>query len=125
MGKKATYRVMYKFWLDQFRPDEFELMMFIEQLKRERGFAKAIRDGLRLVMSLRRGDTSVLYELYPLLRVGQVATGIPTASAALPSAAIKHLPAPQPSPSTSISITTHDQPKLGGFARSVAKLKTQ
>lgn len=56
---------MYRFWLNIAKDDEYELAAEIEHLKTERGFTTALRDGLRLILSLRRGEFDVLYELFP------------------------------------------------------------
>jgi len=63
-----TFRLRFMFWLDLNKPDENNLAETIEQLKQERSFSRAIRQGLRLWMSLRRRDVSVLLELFPDIR---------------------------------------------------------
>jgi len=63
--KKKTYRLMYRFWLDVNRHDEEAIADTIEVLKNDRTFTSVIRDGIRLVTSLRNGDLSVLLELFP------------------------------------------------------------
>jgi len=59
------FRLRFHFWLDLNKPDEADLADTIEQLKGKRSFAAAIRDGLRLVVSLAQGDTTVLKRLFP------------------------------------------------------------
>jgi hypothetical protein len=68
----ARRRIM--FWLDEGRTEEFELIKFIKRLKRNRKFHPTVRDGLRLMQSLEKGDTTVLKELFP----GILATPQPT-----------------------------------------------
>lgn len=59
------HRIRYAFWLDIKKPDEEMLSDEIELLKNKRSFAGAIRDGLRLILSLREGRVDVLLELFP------------------------------------------------------------
>jgi len=61
-------RYKFEFWLDGNKDDELLLMEDIDHLKRNRLFAKTIRDGIRLIMDLRRGSFDVLVELFPDLR---------------------------------------------------------
>jgi len=42
-------------------------MEFIQYAKTTRQFAKIVRDGIRLIWSLREGDMTVLFELFPHL----------------------------------------------------------
>lgn len=53
------------FWLDASKDDELLLLETIDELKAERKFSRAIRDGLRLFVSLSRGETDVLERLFP------------------------------------------------------------
>ena len=59
------FRLMYKFWLDVNKPDEFELAEQIDELKVGHTFTRTIRDGLRLIQSLRQGRVDVLLEMFP------------------------------------------------------------
>lgn len=59
------FRLRHTFWLDMHKPDEAQLAEIVELLKRERTFAKTIRDGIRLICDLRAGRTDVLLELFP------------------------------------------------------------
>lgn len=43
-------------------------MEFIEYCKKTRQFASVIRDGIRLIWSLREGNLDVLFELFPHLQ---------------------------------------------------------
>lgn len=63
--RKFVPRVQYKFWLNTNLEAERRLVEFIAYLKSTRKFAKAVRDGIRLIWSLGEGDTSVLFELFP------------------------------------------------------------
>lgn len=64
MGQKR-FRIRQEFWLNVAKPDELELADLIDDLKRGRVFSQAIRDGLRLVVDLWRGNLDVLLELFP------------------------------------------------------------
>lgn len=62
---KIPYRQQYKFWLNLLSDEEFEVAEKIEHLKKDRQFAKAIRDGITLVWDLRQGKVDALRNLYP------------------------------------------------------------
>lgn len=62
---KESHRLQFRFWLDVTKQGEYELAETIENLKEKRGFAKAIRDGLRLFSDLKAGRWEVLRELFP------------------------------------------------------------
>jgi hypothetical protein len=66
--KKKRFRLMFKFWLDVTNPIELEVSEAIEELKQQRTFAKTIRDGIRLVYTLRQGRLDVLFELFPWVK---------------------------------------------------------
>ena len=68
MAGKARFRLKFWFWLDITKPIEHELAKEIEILRRERKFASAVRDGIRLVRDLRAGRTDVLFSLFPWVR---------------------------------------------------------
>ena len=95
-----SYRLTFCFQLDMDKPDHEEVADIIELLKNERGYASAIRDGLRLVWSLRRGDVGVLYELYPdisqYLQMQYFREYIDSAIDAKLSARADYSPAPPP-----------------------------
>jgi len=61
-------RFKFEFWLDSDKDDELLLMEDIDELKQNRLFVKTIRDGIRLIMDLRRGSFDVLIELFPDIR---------------------------------------------------------
>jgi hypothetical protein len=67
MPRKYRPRKEFKFWLYHDRNDDSRLMEFIQYCKSTRQFAKVVRDGIRLIWSLREGNTSVLFELFPHL----------------------------------------------------------
>jgi len=50
------------------KSDELELAEKIERLKNERLFAKTIRDGIRLVYSLREGRADLLFAMFDWLQ---------------------------------------------------------
>lgn len=68
-------RYRFSFWLDSRKSDEKGLHQLVNNLKAERQFTSAIRDGLRLICDLRAGNTDVLYELFPNLRPPVVING--------------------------------------------------
>lgn len=63
-----TGRVVHHFWLNIWKPLEGELDNQVAQLKKQRQFAETVRDGLRLILDLRAGSLSVLFELFPHLQ---------------------------------------------------------
>lgn len=63
MGRKR-----FEFWLDTAKNNEGELVDVIEKLKSRRSFISTIRDGIRLIVDLRAGNTDVLFELFPWLQ---------------------------------------------------------
>lgn len=66
--KTTRYRLRFPFWLDMHKPDERALADQIELLKNDRSFAATVRNGLRLMLDLRAGNTTVLLELFPHVR---------------------------------------------------------
>lgn len=64
-------KIRLNFWLDTSVHEEADIAAMVYYLKYGgegspgRIFAKTIRDGIRLVWSLRRGDLNVLFELFP------------------------------------------------------------
>jgi hypothetical protein len=61
-------RLRFNFWLDIRRDDEFAVAEQIQLLKRQRAFAKTVRDGIRLICDLRAGNVDVLLELFPFVQ---------------------------------------------------------
>jgi hypothetical protein len=53
------------FWLDLDKDTELELAEEIASLKDQRSFVRFVRNGLRLMLDLSRGNTDVLTELFP------------------------------------------------------------
>ncbi len=62
----ARYKFM--FWLDDSKHAQNELIGQVDSLKQDRLFSKTIRDGIRLITSLRSGSLDVLFELFPYVR---------------------------------------------------------
>lgn len=48
-------------------PQDEEILQACARLKSQRKYTQTFRDAIRLILSLRVGDTSVLYELFPEL----------------------------------------------------------
>ena len=67
MPRKYRPRKEFKFWLYHDRDEDSRLMEFIQYCKSTRQFARVVRDGIRLVWSLREGNMSILFELFPHL----------------------------------------------------------
>ena len=64
----TRFRKMFKFWLDLDKDDEYELAEEIATLRKNRQFAPTLRNGLRLILELQRGETSLLFEMFPNLK---------------------------------------------------------
>lgn len=62
---KERFRLQFKFWLDVNKPDEYELAEMIAELKESKAFSGAVRDGIRLMVDLWRGNLDVLLTLFP------------------------------------------------------------
>ena len=67
MPRKYRPRKEFKFWLYHDRDEDSRLMEFIQYCKQTRQFARVVRDGIRLIWSLREGNNNVLFELFPHL----------------------------------------------------------
>jgi hypothetical protein len=65
---RQSFRKRFTFWLDLLKSDEYELAEEIEILKKSRSFAKAIRTGLKLWISLKQGRTDVLLAEFPWIK---------------------------------------------------------
>jgi hypothetical protein len=65
MPRKYRPRKEFKFWLYHDREEDSRLMEFIQYCKSTRQFARVVRDGIRLIWSLREGNTRILFELFP------------------------------------------------------------
>jgi hypothetical protein len=64
-SKDNRYRKTIHFQLDLNKPGGQEIAQHIQDLKRERAYSKAVRDGIRLVVDLQKGRLDVLQELFP------------------------------------------------------------
>ena len=64
---KRRWRFQFKFWLDANSHRDKPIGEFLEAEKSRRKMTATIRDGVRLIQSLRNRDTSVLLELFPWL----------------------------------------------------------
>lgn len=64
---ERAYRQQEMFWLEADNPVHQEASKIIRRMKKKRQFNPSVVDGLRLIASLQEGDTSVLFELFPLL----------------------------------------------------------
>lgn len=62
---RKSFRMRFTFWLDLNKQDEHELADIVDTLKSQRGYASAIRDGLRMVWELRQGRVDTLVKLFP------------------------------------------------------------
>ena len=62
---KIRNRKRVDFWLDISKPDQHQLLELVSELKSNKSFAAVVRDGIRLVVDLWRGDLAVLLELFP------------------------------------------------------------
>ncbi|MBL8165403.1 MAG: hypothetical protein JNJ61_25695 [Anaerolineae bacterium] len=56
---ESPKRQMHRFWLSNRKPEEAAVNDMIPVLKRERRFAKAVRDGLRLVIALTEAERQI------------------------------------------------------------------
>ena len=61
-------RKRYNFWLNDQLESDWPINELITNLKKAGQFTRAIREGLRLWVSLREGDTTVLFELFPSMK---------------------------------------------------------
>ena len=68
LSKIARFRLRFTFWLDVNKQDEYDLAETIETLKTNKLFAKTIRDGIKLVVSLMDGRLDLLFDMYPWVR---------------------------------------------------------
>ena len=62
---RKPFRLMYKFWLNMDKPEERDIGETIEDLKAQRSFSRVVRDGIRLIVDLKRGNVDVLLALFP------------------------------------------------------------
>jgi hypothetical protein len=64
----TRFRLRQTFWLDLNREDEKEIAEQVAILKENRTFVKTVRDGIRLICDLRKGQVDVLFELFPWVK---------------------------------------------------------
>jgi hypothetical protein len=76
---RNRFRLRFHFWLDMNKPEEAALAETIGELKSCRSFAQAVRQGIRLVVSLAQGDISVLELLFPQVVEGIYMAGVEAA----------------------------------------------
>ena len=68
MTSKTRYRLQFKFWIDMRSEADQWIVDAIAWLKSERAYTSAVRDGLRLIVSLKQNDVSVLLEMFPWVK---------------------------------------------------------
>jgi hypothetical protein len=68
MARRFRPRKEYRFWLYHDLAEDARIMEFIKYCKSTKQFAGVIRDGIRLIWSLREGNMAVLFELFPHLQ---------------------------------------------------------
>ena len=61
-------RIMFRFWLDDTKTEENQLIEEVDKLKGERNFTSTLRDGIKLITSLRAGSLNILFSLFPFVR---------------------------------------------------------
>lgn len=61
-------RRQLRFWLDESKPEQATIYHELLSRKQKRQYIPTIRDALRLFFSLARGETALLYELFPTIR---------------------------------------------------------
>lgn len=66
--KKKRYQTQFKFWLNAMNRHDQKLIETIGDMKIGRTFTDVIRQGLQLIPSLMRGETGVLFEMFPDIR---------------------------------------------------------
>ena len=67
MPRKKRYKKQFMFWLDVMNRSDQLVIEDIKELKQSRQFTQVIRDGLRLIPSLMRGETETLFKMFPNL----------------------------------------------------------
>lgn len=65
--KDNRFRCQFRFWLDANKPDELTMGKELAALKQRRQYLPTLRDAIRLFLSLLKGETTVLRELFPLI----------------------------------------------------------
>ena len=67
MATLERFRKRFMFWLNINNPRDFEIAQLIADLKRKGLFTKTIRDGIKLICSLREGRVDVLLKMFPFV----------------------------------------------------------
>ena len=65
---------MWRFWLNINDPEQDELNRYCEWASEQRKLAQWIRDGLRLIGTLREGRVDVLIEMFPFVQQALVSS---------------------------------------------------
>lgn len=68
MARRFRPRKEYRFWLYHDLAEDVRIMEFIKYCKSTKQFARVVRDGIRLIWSLREGNMAILFELFPHLQ---------------------------------------------------------
>lgn len=63
--RKQRYQLQQKFWLNALDAKENALAGWCDELRNQRRFTPVVRDGLMLIHELERGDTELLFRLFP------------------------------------------------------------
>jgi hypothetical protein len=66
-SKPRRLQVQQKFWLNVLDPEEKDLADYCQRLRGERKFTATVRDGLLLMEALRRGETDLLFSMFPAI----------------------------------------------------------
>lgn len=103
---QKSHRLMFRFWLDLFKPEEEAIADTIELLKNERSFSKTIRDGIKLITNLREGKLDVLFELFPWVKAEFIEYMREIQPVTLPQT---EMPAPAPPVEQQIQTISADQ----------------
>jgi hypothetical protein len=65
--KDNRFRCQFRFHLDANKPDEYAIGQELAALKKKRKYLPTIRDAIRLFLSLLKGETATLKEMFPLI----------------------------------------------------------
>lgn len=137
MAKKKTRKpVRYsqqRFWLNEYDPSELQLIDWLSNLKASRQYQPTMRNALRLYKALLVGDLEVLFELFPKLdaKLREKYRAELVVMAAAPAVTSQGYIPPTPTPpppvfDEPIQVVIDDstpQKRIGGFGRSIAKVK--
>lgn len=85
MPKRFIPRETVRVELNLEKPSEVELKeTIIPDLKSRRAFYAAVRDGIRIIWELQRGETTTLYQLFPFLMPQPSFTSLPAFTSPAP-----------------------------------------